>query len=177
LSGISTLGTFAANGLWYAVSDQGGPGTHSLMQAFNVDPSASVILAFDMFANDSDGGPFVNPAGLDHTFAPNQHVRVDILAAGSGAFDTGAAVLGNFYLGVDAGPDPHGFTHYSFDITGLVGGGGNYILRFAEVDNQLFLNMGVDNVSIQADAVPEPATLLLLGSGLAAVARRKFRRA
>jgi len=146
------------------------------MQAFSVDPSSSVILAFDMFANDWDGGPIINPAGLTHLAGANQHVRVDILSAGSGPFDTGAGVLANFYLGIDAGVDPNPFTHYSFDISALVGGGGNYILRFAEVDNQFFLNMGVDNVSIQAE-LPEPTTLLLFGSGLAAVARRKFRRA
>jgi hypothetical protein len=164
------------NGNFYAVSDQSGPGTYSLMQAFSVDPGGSATLAFDLFANDWDGGPIINPAGLTHLSGANQHVRVDILAAGSGAFDTGAAVLANYYLGVDGGADPHPFTHYFFDITNIVGGGGNFILRFAEVDNQSFFNMGVDNVSIQS-TVPEPATLLLLGSGLAAVARRKFRRA
>jgi hypothetical protein len=116
----------------------------------------------------------VNPAGLTHLAGPNQHGRVDILSAGAGAFDTGGTVLGNFYIGVDPGVDPHAFTSYSFDVTSIVGGGGSYILRFAEVDNQLFLNMGVDNVSIEA--VPEPASLLLLGmaaAGAVARARRK----
>jgi hypothetical protein len=175
VSNHTTIGS-AANGSFYAVSDQNGFGTHSLMQSFTVDPSVSVFLAFDLFANDYDTGPILNAAGLTHLMGPNQHVRVDILSNGSGAFDTGAAVLANFYLGVDAGADPHAFTSYLFDITSVVGGGGTFLLRFAEVDNQLFLNMGVDNVSIQADAVPEPATLLLFGTGLAAVARRRFRR-
>ncbi len=56
----------------------------------------------------------------------------------SGAFDTGATVLGNFYLGADAGANPHAFTSYLFDITALVGGGGSFVLRFAESDNQGF---------------------------------------
>jgi hypothetical protein len=169
LSGFPTQAT-AANGLGYAVSDQGGPGTHVLSQAFTVNPSSSVILSFDMFANDqSNLGPLYGGQGLDYTGAPNQFARVDIMSSGAGAFDTGG-VLANYFTGVDAGADPNAFTSYLFDITALVGGGGNFVLRFAEVDNQLFFNMGVDNVSIQA--VPEPASLLLLGMGAAGFAAR-----
>jgi len=51
----------------------------------------------------------------------------------------------------------------------LVAGG------FAEVDNQLFFNQGVDNVSILQTSAPEPATLLLLGTGLGAAFYRRRR--
>lgn len=175
VSNHPTLGT-PANGNDYAVTDQTGPGLHALHQAFTVAAGTNVMLSFDLFANDYDNGPIVNPAGLTLAAGANQHARVDILSNGSGPFDTGAAVLQNFYLGVDPGPDPHPFTHYVFDITGLVGGGGTFILRFAEVDNQGFFNLGVDNVSISQTAVPEPTSLLLFGSGAAAamvIARRR----
>lgn len=154
-SGNATAGPAA--GSFYAVSDQSGPGTHALSQAFVVPGSAqSVTLSFDMFVNDWSGvGPIVDPVGLDHTGPPNQHARVDILSAGSPPFDTGAGVLANFFLGVDLGFPPHAYTNYLFDITGLVGGGGTFVLRFAEVDNQFFLNQGVDNVSI--NFVPPPS--------------------
>jgi PEP-CTERM motif-containing protein len=138
-------------------------------------PSASVLLAFDMFVNDYDAGPIVNSAGLTYTAGPNQHARVDLLSSGAGPFDTGGGVLANYFLGVDAGTDPNPFTHYSFDISSVVGGGGTFQLRFAEVDNQLFLNMGVDNISIQATTVPEPATLVLVATSLGSLGFRRYR--
>ncbi|MCH8040020.1 MAG: PEP-CTERM sorting domain-containing protein [Nitrospinae bacterium] len=133
------------------------------------------MLTFDLFANDQSGtGPL--DLGLDHTAFPNQHVRVDILSFGSSAFDTGGGVLlGVLSPFVDPLPNPNPFTSYAFDITGLVGGGGTFDLRFGEVDNQGNFHMGVDNVSISA--VPEPSTMLLLGSGLAGLVAWRMRKA
>lgn len=132
-----------------------------------------------MFANDWSGaGPICGT--LDYnTTDPRQCARVDILSSAAGLFDTGVGVLANYFLGVDGGPDPHDFTSYLFDITALVGAGGTFRLRFAEVENQGFFNQGVDNVSIAADsvaAVPEPTTLLLLGTGLITIGRRFAKR-
>jgi len=177
---LSVFSTLAAGGAgtFYAVSDQGGPGTHSLIQPFTVPwPALSATLSFDMFVNDQSGvGPFINPAGLDYTATPNQHARVDILTTAAGAFDTGAGVLANYYLGIDAGPNPHAFTHYVLDITGIVGAGGTFQLRFAEVDNQLFFNQGVDNVSILVEAIPAPGAILLGGIGVGVVSWLRRRR-
>jgi hypothetical protein len=66
------------------------------------------------------------------------------LTSGATPFDTGAGVLENLYIGADAGGNPHPYTHYVFDITSLVGGG-TFQIRFAEVDNQLFFNLGVSS--------------------------------
>jgi hypothetical protein len=176
-SGGSSVGP--ANGLFYAVSDQTGSGTHALIQSFTVaGPASSVVLSFSMFVNNYIG-TVVNPIGLDFTDGPNQHARVDILAAGASAFDTGAGVLQSFYLGADAGANPHAYTDYTFDITSLVGGGGTFQLRFAEVDNLLFLNMGVDNASIESTgggSIPEPSPLILSALGLAILLRSRSRR-
>jgi hypothetical protein len=138
-----------------------------------------------MFANDQSGlGPIVHPSGLDYTtggtFDPNQHARVDLLSGSADPFDTGAGVLANFYLGVDAGTPPHPYTNYSFDITALVAAGGTFQIRFGEVDNQLFFQNGVDNVSVLADevnGVPEPGGLALLGLGLAGLGFARRRKA
>lgn len=184
LSGHATVGP--ASGSYYAVTDQEEPAANALTQLFTVPAgAASVILLFDMFVNNwNEEGAIVNPAGLDYTAQPNQHARVDILTAGSGAFETGNGVLHNFYLGADPGDPataPNPYTHYLFDITQLVGAGGAFQIRFAQVDTLNYLNEGVDNVSINftpTGAVPEPTTMLLLGFGLIGLwgARRKFKK-
>jgi hypothetical protein len=172
ISGRPTVGP--AGGNFYAVSDQTAAGATALLQPFTVPTNApKVILSFDMFVNDwSNLGPIVHPAGLDFTAVPNQHARVDLLVNGAPGLDTGAAVLRNFYLGVDVNfENINDYTHYSFDITPQVKGGGTFLLRFAEVDNQSFLNQGVDNVSIAV--VPEPASLALLSAGVLPLLRRR----
>jgi hypothetical protein len=169
-SGSTTVGP--AGGSFYAVSDGQGPGTHALIQSFTVPgPASSVVLSFSLFAN-SYGGNIVNPIGLDFTDGANQHARVDILKAGVSPFDTGAGVLQNLFLGADAGSNPHAYTNDTFDITALVGAGGTFQLRFAEVDNQLFFNLGVDNVSVNftAAGIPEPGNVALAALGLGALA-------
>jgi len=175
LSGNFTAGN-GLGGSFYAVTDQTWASTHVLSQKFTVPgPASSVILSFQMFANDYDGGPIVDPIGLDHTGPANQHARVDILSAAAPAFGTGAGVLANYFLGVDSGTDPNPYKTYTFNITALVGSGGTYTLRFAQTDNQNYFNLGVDNVSINFTAVPEPSGLSLLLSGLVLIVSRKAR--
>lgn len=176
-SGDSTVGP--ASGSFYAVSDQSGSGVHALIQSFTIPaPASSVILTFRMFVN-SYGGNFVNPIGLDFTDGANQHARVDILSAGASAFTTGVGVLRNLYLGTDAGTNPHSYTSYSFDLTSLLGASGSYQLRFAEVDNQLFLNQGVDNVALDVtplSGVPEPSCSVGVAFGLVGLGVLRVRR-
>ena len=149
-----------ASGLLYAVTDQPGPGVHTFSQDFT--SSGAVTVSFDMFVNDWDGGPFCGP-GLSISSGAVECGRVDVLTAGSSAFDTGAGVIANLYQGADPN---HGvanpYIHYSFNLNLAPG---TYTLRFGEADNQLFFNMGVDNVDVE-NATPEPGSLALLGSGL-----------
>jgi hypothetical protein len=161
-----------SGGAFYAVSDSDFPGAHVLIQDFVVPAGTpNVFVSFQMFVNDQSGlGPVVDPTGLDPTtggtFNDNQHARVDILRGGAGNFSTAAGdVVANLYLGVDnVNTIPNPYTSYFFDLTPQLGGGGNFRIRFAEVDNISPINVGVDNVNLQA--VPEPGTLALLGGGI-----------
>jgi hypothetical protein len=177
LSGDSTVGP--ASGVFYALTDQTGPGSHVLLQSFTVAAGSTVNLSFDMFSDNQSGVKFAvgGANDLDYTITPNQHARVDILTAGASPFDTAGGVVANLYNDSTLfGPNP--YVHYSFDITAAVGGGGTFQLRFAEVDNQFFFQQGVDNVSITASGgtVPEPAGITLLGLGMGGVAALRFTR-
>ena len=152
----------------FAVSSELGAGANALLQSFTVPSGAvSVILSFDMFVNDYNGGPFCNSA-LDVNIVPSECVRVDLLTVGAGPLSTAPTeVIRNFYMGADSplSANPHPYTHYTFDITKNVVPGGTYQLRFAQVDNQFFLNQGVDNVSIvaiSANPNPCPAGLCIM---------------
>jgi hypothetical protein len=176
ISGHPTPGPQAGNA--YAVTDQTGPSVQSLLQTFTVFPGAgSVVLTFDMFENNWAGVTSVNPVGLTEAGGINQHIRVDILTAAATALDTGSGVVGNLILGgVNTTGTP--WAHYTFDISSLVAAGGTFQLRFAAVETQNYINLGVDNVSINAtpSEVPEPATIFLIGTGLVGVAGRGLRR-
>jgi hypothetical protein len=182
ISDLPSVG--ASDGSFFAVSDSSGPGARYLIQTFSAPtPTSQLTLSFDMFTNNWNGETIVNPIGLDPTDGPNQYARVDILAAGASPLDTGSGVLRNLYTGTDSGFPPNPYTHYSFDVSDLLASGGTYQLRFAEVDTELFLNMGVDNVGLGPAAVdsgitPEPSTLMLLGTGIGviglSVCRRRF---
>ena len=152
-NGIGTAGP--AGGSYYAVSWQNGPGTHAILQPFSVVSGSTVTLSFDAFAQSNSAGIVGN--GLDHSLDPNQHARVDVLLANTSPFDTGMGVLGNFYLGTDGVGSNLPYKSYSYDISGLVGGGGSFQLRFAETDNQSNLSLGIDNVSIFAVLPDDPS--------------------
>ena len=127
-----------------------------------------------MFVNDWDGGPYINAAGLNYTASPNEHAGRHPVGC-AGPFDTGRG-LGEFVPRRRCTSwVMHVYTNYSFNIAPVVGGGGTFQLRFAEVDNQGNFNQGVDNVSILT-TVPEPSTLALLGIGAFAVIGYVWRR-
>lgn len=179
---VSGLPTSAIGGSGnYAVTDQSGPGSHVLLQNFTVGAGASsVIASFSMFANDwSNVGP-LNAGDLNFNNGRNQHARVDILKSTASAFSVSSSDIIATLIApmVDLGNDPHNFLAYSFDITSAVAAGGSFILRFAEVDNQSNFNVGIDNVSVLANTVPEPVSLALVGGALLGLAAsRRARRA
>jgi hypothetical protein len=169
---VSPANAFAVppppGGLFTAMTDQNGGGSHALLQTFTVPGPGAVTLSFQYFRF-NQAGAYFTPNSLDFNVNPNQQARVDILTAGAGAFDLGAAVLLNA-LRTNPGDPLHDTAYQNFllDITPIVGAGGTFQLRFTEVDNQLFFDFGVDNVSVDftAAGIPEPSTWLLLSGGL-----------
>jgi hypothetical protein len=61
--------------------------------------------------------------------------------------------------------------NYSFDLSSSLAAGGSYILRFATVANQNSLQLGVDNISLNAvSSVPEADSVAMLLAGLGLMA-------
>ena len=167
-----------AGGSTAAMSDAEGPGSHVLFQTFLVNaPVPGARLTFDLFIGNR-AAAFFTPASLDFsTPALNQQARVDILTGGADPFSVlPADVLLNAY-GTNIGdPLVSGYTRYSIDVTSLLNGRLNtpLMLRFAETDNVFGFQLGVDNVDFQI--VPEPSSLLTIGSAglaLALLLRRR----
>jgi len=166
-------------GLTAAMTDALGPGAHVLYQDFvvpSVVPGASI--GFALFINNNNGAlAFFNPSTLDFaTPALNQQARVDILKTSADPFSVASAdILQNLFQTTPGSPLLSGYNNFLIDLTTLLQAqqGQTLRLRFAETDNVAAFNLGVDNVSIDvgANAVPEPASFLmvigaLLGVGL-----------
>ena len=162
------------NGTFAAMTDQGGQGSHVLYQDITVT-SAEQVLHFDLFIHNYSGA-FVSPATLDYTAGPNQQFRADIMNPAAPVTDVGAGVLLNVYQSKPGDPLVSGYTSIGASLAPFVGQ--TVRLRFAEVDNQFFLNVGVDNITTGIP-VPtlSPAMLGLMALALAAAAFVLLKRA
>ena len=156
-----------------AMTDGQGPGTHVLYQDFAVTgPVASAVLTFSLFLGNQAGAYYVpSPATLDFGVAGfNQQVRVDVLPSSAGAFSLSSndVLLNVFQTPSGSATLPSGYANYSFQIASVLNANVNRTLRlrFAEVDNVAPFQLGVDNVSLETSAVPEPASFVTAGFGV-----------
>lgn len=121
----------------------------------------------------SYGTPTTAGTAFDPFGPPRQFARVDLFAGVLGDGFTAATPLRTFYSGPGtAAAATQPWQLFTFDLTSLLAAPGAYTLRFAEVDNTGFFNLGVDDVSLAVVAtstVPEPTALALVGAGLALV--------
>ena len=153
-------------GVQAAMSDQTGPGSHLLYQDITIPAnrpgsSFTYALSLDLFVGDRSGGWVVIPT-LDPLAGPNQHVRIDIMDPNAPLFDVSGGVWSNLYLTNPVEPLVHGYQRVYFDLTRFAGQ--TIRLRFAEVDNQLFLQMGIDNLKLARQRVVE-ITVIPTGDG------------
>ena len=147
-----------SEGAQAAMSAQDGPGSHLLYQDFVVPNASVVLLNFDLYLlNRAATEGWVTIPTLDYAGASNQQVRVDIMDPLAPVDDVGAGVLLNVYQTNPGDPlDSAVYIPISVDISAFAGQ--SVRLRFAEVDNLLWLNAGVDNVFV------ETATAITLAS-------------
>lgn len=184
VTGNTTVGAY--QGSYYGLLDNNGLSGSTLFQTFSTGAVSSATLTFQMFVNNQNSTTHIDAAGLDYSVDasdnPNQHVRVDILRAGSDPFSINSAdVVQSLYIGGANGAlVVNDYVNYSFDLSASLASGGNYVLRFATVANQNSLQLGIDNVSLNAvSSVPEAdsVAMLLAGLGLmAGVVRRRNNR-
>ena len=161
----------APGGTQAAMTDAQGPGSHVLYQDFVANTAGSGTLSFDLFignrapnfaVRNSLAFDLTNQVGLQ---TENQQARVDIVKASADPFSLLASdILMSLYATQVGDPLISGYNTKTFDITSLLAAnaGQTLRLRFAEVDNILQMQMGVDNVSITL--VPEPGSLALLSA-------------
>jgi hypothetical protein len=183
-SGWASAG--AASGSYFGSIDAYGLGAWSLAQTFSTGAVSQAALSFQMFINDqSDDGHAIVGSNLNWESGNDlYYARVDILKAGADAFATGNDVIKSLYIGGATGrkygSQSNSYLSYNFDLSDVLATGGQYTLRFAVANNiPAQMQLGVDNVSLQVTAVPEPQSYALMLAGLGmigAVARRRSRR-
>lgn len=165
LSGRDAIGPHS--GARYALTDMTEAGAYEISQTFNLSAAAtSAIFSFAMSIDNFAGAATIG-SNFDPFNGPNQYVSVDLFAGTPSSFSTTS--LMNFYKGSTTSFGPNPYVLYTFDVTSLLNAAGNYTIRFAEVDNQGYHNMAVDDVSFVVVATPEPASVFLIGAGLVGI--------
>ena len=170
-----------AEGSFAAMTDALGPGTHVLYQDIFIPSAVPVALfSFSLFIGNR-AADFSAPDSLDFsTPTLNQQARVDVLRASADPFSVDPAdVLMTLYRTMPGDPLVSGYSTITRNITSLVqaNAGQTLRLRIAEVDNVNFFNLGLDNVVLDTNPVPEPSSagLAVLGLAFGAWLRRRLR--
>lgn len=173
------------DGNFAAMSDQEGPGLRIIYQDVTLPPG-NFSLSCQSFINSEANYAVPDPETLDPNVSPNQHARIDIMDPNAPIDDVGAGVLLNILLTKpgDPGDLMNPMTGYRA-ISSAFAGGRTVRVRFAEVDNQLYFNFGIDSCLLSAanvGAAPALGTnalaaaiVGLLGLGVLGLMRRRRR--
>ncbi|NEQ51333.1 MAG: hypothetical protein F6K11_14530 [Leptolyngbya sp. SIO3F4] len=173
--GFSALGSqpiiAPSEGTRYVHSAQTGPTSQVLFQDIVLEADTEHLLSFDWYAQDWSNR-FSDAGTLDFTGADNQHLRVDLVSTDFSDWfgpDSSNGLLSNILAPVAQISPVDSWNSLDFDLTPWAGQ--SVRLAFRQVDNQLFFNAGVDDVSILStpiigdtpanspQGVPEPGLL------------------
>ncbi|NEO91985.1 MAG: PEP-CTERM sorting domain-containing protein [Moorea sp. SIO3G5] len=164
-----------SQGSFFSVTDQRGFGSRVLFQDIVLEAGFTHELSFDWFAQNRFRGGLRDAGTMAFNRGANQHFRVDLVSAGFNNWfgpSSDAGVLANIISPVGQRNRVNGFNTTTFDLTEWAGS--TVRLAFRQVDNKGFFNSGVDAVSIESEAVPEPASVLgLLAVGVGCVSLKK----
>ncbi len=167
-------------GYYASLNDSDSNGVAGIYQSFYIDPSVTALtVSFDFFFQTND------TVALDSPFF---HDYAATAFALKGDIEDEFIGIGNWEVGVDiVGSNDSDWVnqvaHYTrtYIISSIHDITPNAVIAFGLAETSLYPGMdsklGIDNVSITGTApVPEPATMLLFGTGLAGLAgvvRRK----
>jgi hypothetical protein len=126
-----------------------------------------------MFANNQAVTDYNN--GRDFSTAVlSQNAVADIILGSADPFtNTASDTVASLYRPGSDGPGNNPWITYSGSLSLAPG---TYQIRFAETDNVLFFQQGVDNASINLGAVPEPSTWAMMILGFAGIGFMVYRR-
>ncbi len=166
------------DGAFAAMSDQEAEGSHILYQDVTV-PAGAVFKVDLFYLNSAADFSVPGPETLDYTVTPNQHFRIDIMSTSAPVDDVGAGVLRNIFITNPGDPLISGYRPIVADMSAFAGQ--TVRIRFAEVDNQSFFNVGVDNAVLGPAASQVPtlswqamAAMLLSLAAIGWLAARRF---
>lgn len=137
-----------------AMTGSGGSSVNILYQDIQL-PAGSLQLSCDIYLNNQASDYYNNGTlDFDPNIGPNQHFRMDIMNPSAALDDVGGGVLQNLYI---TNPGDALVQSYQTVTANLNAFSGQTVrLRFAEVDNQLFFNVGVDNCILQVTSPTAP---------------------
>ncbi|MCD4751383.1 MAG: PKD domain-containing protein, partial [Thermoanaerobaculales bacterium] len=137
----------------YVYTSQNGPGRSFVYQGFTVQPGTNRIF-FDIAVLNGASSYYVpSPMSFDYSGAANQQARFDILAPGA-SYDTvnPSDILVTGFQTQPGDPLTSPWQSYDIDVSTELAPytGQTVTLRFVQVDNQMYFNLAIDNLSVGA---------------------------
>jgi len=134
------------NSTYASLVNQPGPGSHILYQDVSIPAVGdSWYFSTQLFYRNA-ANVWADNGTLSEAGAANQHLRIDIMDPNAPVDDVGAGVWLNVFK--TGGNDPFQFGFADVRVNLAQFAGQTVRIRFAEVDNQFYLDVGIDAVFV-----------------------------